>query len=111
MKEAVVKNHAAQNNVVKKTAVIPLTPPRDITIYYVTKELINGIQQRVFQGSYLSRRDANAVARTDLLNDLGRGIIVVHKVRKEEDGLLTVEAECPELGGYCFCGRRSVKYW
>lgn len=46
----------------------------------------------MLQGSYLSRRDENAAARTDLLNDWERDFFVTHKVRKE-GGLVTVEAE------------------
>lgn len=71
-------------------------------VYYVTRKTIDyhndyhgGIQDTAVVGTFSSRKEANEVARKDLLNDWNMDFFESYEV-EEEDGLVQVTALCPE---------------
>ncbi|KFY96161.1 hypothetical protein V500_02556 [Pseudogymnoascus sp. VKM F-4518 (FW-2643)] len=105
-KKAADKTNAAENNAVKNavknvTIVVP-PPPKEITMYQVTRHTIDyhhdyngGLQDTDIQGSYLSRKKANAVARRNLLDDWDRDFFEEYE-EEVVGGLVTITAVCPE---------------
>ena len=71
-------------------------------VYHVIRKTIDyhhdehgGIQDTAVVGTFFSRKEANQVARTDLLKDWDRDFFESYEV-EEEDGFVQVTAICPE---------------